>query len=283
MQLLQAPFTAGSLTWERYGPSNPSRHTRRHDEQAKIFVMLGSSTAHWRAGEHQRWRRLPARSVSVCLGDVGAGAELDGEGQMFALYLDREYLGRRWAAAPDAELRRYSVSGTTDPYLFHLAAEAAARLRREQALSPQYVESVATLASVHVGDRYLRQRPTAPAPPSATLSPPAEARVLDHIRTHLDGRLPVADLAAVAGMSTGHFARAFRQSVGDTPHRFVVRQRVEHARQLLLGGGGRVGLADVAFRAGFSSQSHLTRCFRAVCGATPGELLRRKRPGGAGT
>ncbi len=197
---------------------------------------------------------------------------------MFALYLDREYLGGRWATAPQAERGRYGASGT---YLSHLATEAAARLCRDPALSPRYVESVAVLATAHVRDRYLQPRPAALDRPRAALAPAAEARVLDNIRTHPRGRLSLADLAAAAGISTGHFARAFRHSVGETPHRFVRRQRVEHACQLLGGGGRRTTLVDAALRSGFSSQSHLTRCFRAVCGVTPGEWLRRERPGGA--
>ena len=278
MELLQAPFTAGSLDWVRYGPSH---HSPRHYDRVKISVLLGTTTSRWRPSEHHPWRKLPARSIGLYMGDVGTEAELAGDGQFFALHLEREYLGKRWAAAAAGERSRYDVCGVSDPYLFHLAAGAAARLRREQALSPRYVESVAVLVSVHLRDRYLHRRPATLGRPTAVLAPHAEARVLAHIRAHRCEPLPLADLAAVAGVSTGHFARAFRTSVGETPHRFVVRQRVEHARELLRAGGRKTSLADAAFRAGFSSQSHLTRCFRAVCGLTPGEFLRMERPGSA--
>ncbi len=278
MESLQAPFTAGSLDWVRYGPSH---HARRHYDRVKVSVLLGTTTSRWRESEHHPWRKLPARSIGLYLGDVGGEAELAGDGQFFALHLDREYLGKRWSAAPAAERGRYDRCGASDPYLFHLAAGAAARLRREQALSPQYVESVALLVSVHLRERYLQQRPAAVDRPPAVLAPHAATRVLAYIRSHLREPLPLADLAAVAGVSTGHFARAFRTSVGETPHRYIVRQRVERARDLLAAGGGTTRLSDAAFEAGFSSQSHLTRCFRALCGSTPGEYLRRERPGGA--
>ena len=245
--------------------------------------MLGTTTARWRISEQHPWRNLPARSVGVYVGDVGAEAELTGDGQFFALFLEREYLGKRWAAASAVERGRYDVTGASDPYLFHLAAEAATRLRREQTLSPRYVESVALLTSIHLRERYLQNRLVKLDRPPACLAPHVESRLLTYIRAHLGETLPLKDLAAVAGMSTSHFARAFRQSVGETPHRFIVRRRVEHARELLRTNGGKMSLGEAAFLAGFSSQSHFTRCFRAWCGLAPGEFLRKELPDSART
>ena len=276
MELLAAPFAAGSLTWMRFGPAYQHRP---FDGQVKIFVMLGKTTAGWRSSRQHPWHKLPARSTSVCLDDVGTGAELTGAGHFFALVLEREYLGRRWAAALSAEHQSYGVHGAPDPYLFHLAAGAAARLRREGALSARYAESVALLASVHVRERYLQRRPAALERPLAVLAPHIEARVRAHIQMHLSEKLPLADLAAVAGVSTSHFAKAFRRSVGETPHRFLVRQRLEHACALLRAGGGAMSLGEAAWQAGFSSQSHFTRCFRACYGSTPGEFLHKERSG----
>ncbi len=280
MKLLAAPFAAGSLTWVRYGPSH---HPPRFYDQVKIGIMLGTTTARWRVSEQHAWRTLPARSVGVYLGDVGAEAELAGDGQFFALFLEREYLGKRWATASATERSRHDVTGASDPYLFHLAAEAAARLCREQTLSPRYVESVSHLICVHLRERYLQKRSATLDRPPAWLAPHVESRVLTYIQAHLGEALPLKDLAAVAGTSPSHFARAFRQSVGETPHRFIVRRRVEHARALLGASGGKMSLGEAAFQAGFSSQSHFTRWFHAVCGLTPGEFLRKERPAGART
>lgn len=274
MERLQVPFAAGSLSWARYGPSH---HPQQLYDQVKVGVLLGATTARWRRSAQGPWSRLPARGFCVCMGDVGVEAELAGDGQILTLFLEREYLGKRWAAAPPEERSRYNASGAGDSYLFHLGAEAATRLRRQRTLSPRYVESLAHLVSVHVHERYLHKRPETANRPSAVLAPHAEARVLAYIQAHLGGDLPLSDLAAVAGISTSHFAKAFRQSVGETPHRFIVRQRVEHAQTLLRASGSQVTLGEAAFQAGFSSQSHLTRCFRSVCGLTPGEFLHKER------
>lgn len=274
MDQLQTPFAAGSLAWVQLGPS---RHDKRPYGQLKISVLLGKTTGRLRLAGQSPWRRLAARSTGVCVGDLASEIELNGEGQFFALQLDHDYLGKAWAAIAPAERSLYDVYGATDPYLFHLAAEATARLRRQQELSPRYVESVAHLATVHVRERYLSRRPQGRERPAAALSPHAQARVLTHIRERLAEKLPLAELAAVAGISTSHFARAFRHSVGETPHRFILRQRLEHSLQLLRGHGG-LPLVEAAFQTGFSSQSHFTRCFRACYGLTPGEFLRKERP-----
>ena len=250
----------------------------------KISVLLGKHTAGWRASKQHPWLRVPARSTSVCLSDVPAGAELTGAGHFCMLILEREYLGKRWAAASSEERRRYDVAATQDPFLFHLAAEASTRLRRERRLAPSYVESLAHLTSVHVRERYLQKRPAALLErPPVFLAPHAEARVRAYMQTHLSRKLPLTDLAAVAGVSTSHFAKAFRRSVGETPHRFLVRQRLEHARGLLHANREAMSLSEAAFQAGFSSQSHFTRCFRAWYGLTPGEFLHQERPGSTRT
>jgi len=69
-----------------------------------------------------------------------------------------------------------------------------------------------------------------------------------------------------------HFARLFRRTVGVPPHQYVLRRRVERAKELLL--TGRLGLSEVALAAGFSDQSHLTRVFRRAVGLTPARFRR---------
>ncbi len=276
MERLEAPFTAGRLAWVRCGPSYQPRLA---DGQMKISVLLGKHAAGWRASRQHPWLRVPARSISVCVSDVPAGAELTGGGHFCMLILEREYLGKWWAAASTEERRRYDVAARHDPFLFHLAAEASTRLRREQRLASSYVESLAHLASVHVRECYLRKRPAAPLQRTPVfLAPHVEARVRTYMQAHLGEKLPLADLAAVAELSTSHFAKAFHRSVGETPHRFLVRWRLEHACKLLRATREEMPLAEVAFQTGFSSQSHFTRCFRAWCGLTPSEFLHKERP-----
>jgi AraC family transcriptional regulator len=104
------------------------------------------------------------------------------------------------------------------------------------------------------------------------LAPHARRRVMEYIEAHLDEELPLFRLAAVAGYSPFHFARAFRSEIGDTPHRYVTRRRLAKAQELLK--ATKLTLAEIALTAGFSSQSRLNDVFAREIGATPGMIKR---------
>ena len=259
----------------RLGPchAGPQQYSR-----VKLSILLGDTTRRWRVSALAPWRRVPAGSFSLCVSGQGAETEFAGDGQFLALNLDAEFLSNPLARFPDACRTDLDLYGARDPFLFHLATEAAGVLQRDGTLPSAYAESVALLASVYIRRRYLESRLRATPPrPAPTLSPAVVRRVLDHVEGCLDRSLSLGQLAEVAGLSPCHFARAFRATVGETPHRFVMRRRVERARALLVGEDGFVTPAEAAFRAGFSSQSHLTRCFREVLGQTPGAFLRKER------
>jgi AraC family transcriptional regulator len=95
-------------------------------------------------------------------------------------------------------------------------------------------------------------------------------RLRDYIMAHLDEPIEVAALASIAGRSEFHFTRVFTRSVGMTPHRYVVHQRLQRAVELVR--EGRTGLAETAARTGFADQSHLSRWVRRVHGVSPTEL-----------
>jgi AraC-like DNA-binding protein len=74
-------------------------------------------------------------------------------------------------------------------------------------------------------------------------------------------------LAQVVRLSTGHFCRAFKISVGETPHAFVIRRRVRRAQSLMLSTNDP--LSQIAVACGLTDQAHLTRLFRRMVGETP--------------
>lgn len=95
-------------------------------------------------------------------------------------------------------------------------------------------------------------------------------KVLAYIEGHLAEDLKLGELAEVAGMSKYHFSRLFKEAVGVPPYRYVVQQRVEAVRRLLL--QTDLSVAQIALRTGFSSQSHLSTAFREHTGTTPAAL-----------
>ena len=114
-----------------------------------------------------------------------------------------------------------------------------------------------------------RQRASHP-PSRGGLPPGAMRRVREHVELHLSESMDLAELAGVAGLSLYHFARAFKQSTGVTPHHFLVHRRIERAREMLA--RSELPLSEIALAAGFSDQSHLARHFRQMLGITPGQF-----------
>ena len=92
-------------------------------------------------------------------------------------------------------------------------------------------------------------------------------RVLEHIEASLATPLRNRDLAALVDFSEFHFNVAFRNSLGTSPHEFLIRRRIEHAQQLML--STDMPLCDIASDCGFADQAHLSRLFRKVVGETP--------------
>jgi AraC-like DNA-binding protein len=114
-----------------------------------------------------------------------------------------------------------------------------------------------------------------PLTPPPTLGrgglPPAVARrICDYIETHLEEKMRIDSLAAMARLSTDHFARAFQQSVGMPPHSYLLRRRLEHVEQMLR--ETRLPLSEIALATGFSDQSHLARHFRRWAGVPPSSV-----------
>ncbi len=145
-----------------------------------------------------------------------------------------------------------------DTVMYGLANALLDQVERANERSTLFIDHVALAFFAHVMAAY----GNADVPDDTTpggLSPSQLRRVFDFLFSHLSGDPSVAELARECGLSSGHFARAFRQSTGLTPHQWLIRKRVERARGLLLGDG--LGLADIAVICGFVDQSHFTRVF----------------------
>ena len=92
-------------------------------------------------------------------------------------------------------------------------------------------------------------------------------KVVAYIDERITGANHLNELAAVVRLSTSHFSRAFRISLGETPHRFVMRRRIERAQEMMLTTNDK--LSQIAYECGLTDQAHLTRLFRRFVGDTP--------------
>jgi AraC-like DNA-binding protein len=100
-------------------------------------------------------------------------------------------------------------------------------------------------------------------------------RLSDYVDAHLSGRILVCDLSAVVQRSEAHFARAFKKTLGLSPHAYVLQRRLEKASYLMLASDD--SLSDIALACGMTDQAHLCKVFRQLTGQTPAAWRRERR------
>jgi AraC family transcriptional regulator len=149
-------------------------------------------------------------------------------------------------------------SAHTDTILHNLTLALLPALMRPEQLNRLFADYGARAVIAHLMKSYgsvQLQRQVG----GGSLAPWQERRVKELLMSDLSADLTLADLADVCGLSTGHFSHAFRQTVGCPPHQWLIAQRVDRAKQLIL--NTRQPLSEIALATGFTDQSHFTRVF----------------------
>ena len=164
-------------------------------------------------------------------------------------------------------------TGYDDMVIRHLTGAARPALLDPDRANGLFVEHVAFALAAHLAHRYGNMRPRNPVVRGG-LARWQEKRAYDLITANLAGGVSLQELAAECELSVSHFARAFRQTTGLPPHRWLLQRRLEVARNLMR--EGRHSLADIALASGFASQSHFTYVFKNQVGTTPGAWRRER-------
>ena len=132
-----------------------------------------------------------------------------------------------------------------------------------------YASTSTPISGVHLAASLRKTADLAQARPRIRggLPPRALTRVREYIEAHLEETISIEALAGIVGFSKYHFARAFKQSEGLTPHDYLLQCRVRRAQELLA--NTDLPLSEIALASGFSDQSHFARRFRERLGVTP--------------
>jgi len=113
-------------------------------------------------------------------------------------------------------------------------------------------------------------------PERGRLAPWQVARVREFVEAHLTMLIRIQDLAALTRLSPSYFSRAFRATTGESPYNFVIRQRIERAKTMIL--REDKPLSQIALDCGLADQAHLTRLFHRAVGTSPSAWRRANRP-----
>ena len=168
-----------------------------------------------------------------------------------------------------SNLRHEPGNGVDDPIVRALTSALYLALDQPDQANRLFVDYIMLALGCHIAQTY-RDLGTLSA--RGGLAPWQECRAKEIIEANLNGEIPLAHLARECGLSTGHFSRAFRLTVGLPPHQWLLHRRIENAMRLLR--NRQFSLPEVALTCGFSDQSHFTRVFTRLSGTSPGAWRR---------
>ncbi|NWK80181.1 AraC family transcriptional regulator [Aquitalea sp. LB_tupeE] len=114
---------------------------------------------------------------------------------------------------------------------------------------------------------FMQSRGIRPRLEKGALAPGKWQLVQEYCLAHLSEKITLEELATLCGLGRFNFLRQFKQTIGMTPHAWLLRLRLEHACQLLA--KGNRSIADVAQFVGFYDQSHFNKAFRQAFGVAP--------------
>lgn len=231
--------------------------THTHTEYSIGLVAAGSTRF---TLCHRPQQAQPGQMVLIHPGEPHACNPDTGSGISYLMF----YVATGWlCGAASGTPPRFPQPVLDDPELFRAwqdlyeAFAASAPVSQRQAL---------LMVCLHELVRRHAAQTAEPRPEN-----PAVSLARDHLANHADQRVPLDDLARLAGLSRHHFLRTFKAATGLPPHTYQLQQAVEKAKSLLAEGAP---ISQAALDSGFSDQSHFSRLFRQFTGATPQQYRR---------
>src|SRR5258707_5644487 len=225
----------------------------------------------WVDDRHVRIRKWPAGGVGIYDLESNPRTRNPGRVDWVHYHVPRAMLD---AFTDDAEASRIQtlecVHGHVDPALHHMTEMMLPSVDSPQSFSELFLDYFRLLFCAHVAHTYAPSSVARREYPGG-LAPWQKRRATELLAEHLDGSLSLATLASECGLSVSHFAKAFRQSFRTSPHRYLILQRVERAKALLVCSPS--SLSEVALQTGFADQAHFSRTFGAIVGSPPGQWL----------
>ena len=154
----------------------------------------------------------------------------------------------------------------SDPLILQIALILLEEAKTESPAGRLYADSLIQTLTLHLLKNYTNAN-TVQENAHGGLSGYKLRRVMDFINDKLEEDLSLSEIAAVAGLSQFHFARAFRKSTNLTPQQYLMRQRIERAKHLLA--KDETPIIEISLQTGFKNQSHFTTLFRKYTKYTP--------------
>jgi AraC family transcriptional regulator len=244
-------------------PETETRHWMRHDQA--FAMMLRPGSIEWGS------KRCTLETFAYAEGDLALCDRHVGEwvGLMNVSHLqlgisDAALMACSDGAYGEVELR--ASRKVAEPRLSAMVAAVHAEMVAGFPSGRLFLDSIEqAMAVTLVNGHAVRHRPVQIY--RGGLGSARLRRIKELVHARMENDLSLDEMAQSVGLSTAHFARMFRKSTGETPHQFVLRQKLERAKRMLRVPDARV--LDVALACGFKTQQHFAQAFREVWGVSP--------------
>lgn len=241
-----------------------------NDAAGLVFVLSeGQVVERRRAGV---WSHKPSRLGNITVTDPDEATTFAMRGQLNVVKLFVPMSGLSAAAGLDWRPNVIPRFGEPEPELGRCAQRALVALHKGDGLDPLLLSSIVMRLQAHLIEQ--------PFSSSDRAVGGLARRQIRRVQELIDARASapiasspsLAELAAEASLSMHHFAREFRRSVGITPYAYMLRRRLDRARQLVI--GSNLPFARIGALNGFPSAAHFSDRFRREMGVSPGALRR---------
>lgn len=278
VQKAGAPHPAGAP-----GPDPDLPLTIAHWRHKDLEVTLGGNDAaclalvlsEGQVVERRRagaWSCKPSRLGNITVTDPDEATTFAMRGQVNVVKLLIPMAGLSAAAGQDRRPRVIPRFGDPEPELGRCAQRALVALHEGDGSDPLLLSSI--VMRLHA--RLIEQPSSGGDRAVGGLARRQLRRVQELIEACASAPIAfspsLGELAAEANLSVHHFAREFRRSTGTTPYSYMLRRRLDLARQLVV--QSSLPLARIGMSMGFPSAAHFADRFRREMGASPGALRR---------
>ena len=238
-----------------------------HSQHTLIVGMDNSLQAEWSIDG--QFRTLEYGVGDIFLIPAGASHQAYWKQESEGIFLAIEPENIRNTAIDSLNCDRLEIIpqfATSDLKLLQMTQWLLTELQTKQIGSLLYVESITTALIVHLLRNYYSLKPKI-SEYTGGLAKYKLQTAIAFINENLDRDLKLSEIAGLFAMSPYHFARMFKQSIGLAPHQYLVKQRMEKAKELLR--HSKLAIADIGYLVGYKNPSHFSRVFRKHIKLTP--------------
>jgi len=245
------------------------------DEMAEInfpqhFIIIAQGNFRANYMLNGRWHQVDYTKGDIAIIPASQPlpkTQIDREVPLLELFIEATILNPIVCESVNADnIEIVSHLNIRDPLIENMGLALKAELESNGAQSKFYAESMAIALSTHLLSRYSSRKPQIKRYTDG-LSNYKLNVVINYIQENLSKKLTQAELSRLVYMSPHYFASLFKQSMGMTPYQYVMKCRIEKAKQLLL--KQNLTIVEVGADVGFENQSHFTRVFRQHTNTTP--------------